>query len=122
MELTRAVRLDRWLVAARAFKTRSAASDACVGGKVKLNGQAVKPAHLVKRGDEICAESPRGTLIWIVLELAEKRLGAPRANELYEDRSPPPAPPEERLQVATRERGAGRPTKAERRATDRLRD
>jgi ribosome-associated heat shock protein Hsp15 len=115
-----AVRLDRWLVAARAFKTRGLAQQACAGGRVKLNGNPVKSSHWVKCGDEVRAESARGPLVWIVRELAEKRLGAPAAKLLYEDRSPPP-PPKEEAPPAPRERGAGRPTKAERRAIDRLR-
>jgi ribosome-associated heat shock protein Hsp15 len=119
--IDRAVRIDRWLVAARAWKSRGDAQEACVGGKVKINGAAVKPSHLVKRGDEVGAESPRGTLVWVVRELAEKRLSGAQAQLLYDDHSPPPPPPEERVVVAVRERGAGRPTKADRRATDRFR-
>lgn len=114
-----AVRVDRWLLAARLFKTRSLAQQACVGGKVKLNGQPAKPGHLVKVGDEVRAESARGLRVLIVRGVAEKRLSAPLAALLYEDHSPPP-PPKEEI-VAQRERGAGRPTKAERRALDRLR-
>jgi len=113
------VRLDRWLVAARIFKTRGDAQVACTGGKVKLNGSAVKAGHDVKRGDEIRAEAPRGSLVLIVRDLGEKRLSAPLARELYEDHSPPP-PAKEEL-IAVRDRGAGRPTKADRRALERLR-
>lgn len=119
LESPLAVRLDRWLVAARAFKTRGLAQRACDGGRVKLNGSNVKPSHWVKCGDEVRAETPRGPLVWIVRELADKRLGPPAAKLLYEDRSPPPPPKEERP-IALRDRGTGRPTKAERRAIDRL--
>jgi ribosome-associated heat shock protein Hsp15 len=114
-----AVRIDRWLVAARVFKTRGLAQRACDGGKVKLTGSNVKPSHWVKCGDEVRAEVPRGSLVLIVRELSEKRLGPPQAKLLYDDRSPPPPPKEERP-IAVRERGAGRPTKADRRAIDRL--
>lgn len=114
------VRVDRWLVAARVFKTRAAAQEACAGGRVKLNGSAVKASHIIKRGDELSAECPRGSIVYVVRELADKRLSAALARELYEDHSPAPPPKEERL-FAIRERGAGRPTKAERRATERLR-
>jgi ribosome-associated heat shock protein Hsp15 len=114
------VRIDRWLCAARVFKTRSLAHQACVGGVVKLNGIAVRPSHPVRVGDEVSAEAPRGSVVLQVLGLAEKRLGAPEAQKLYEDHSPPP-PPKEEL-VAPRLRGAGRPTKTERRALDRLRN
>jgi ribosome-associated heat shock protein Hsp15 len=113
------VRLDRWLVAARIFKTRGDAQVACTGGKVKLNGNSAKASHIVKRGDEIRAEAPRGSLVLVVRELGEKRLSAASACDLYEDHSPPP-PPREEL-IAVRERGAGRPTKSDRRALDRLR-
>lgn len=115
------VRVDRWLVAVRLYKTRGLAQRACEGGRVKLNGSNVKPSHALKRGDEIRSETPRGPLVYIVRELGDKRLGAAQARLLYEDRSPPP-PPKEELPIAFRERGAGRPTKAERRATDRLRN
>ena len=115
------VRLDQWLVATRLFKTRSLAQKACNGGLVKLNGVSVKSSHNVKRGDEVRAESPRGVVVWIVRGLADKRLSAFEAKLLYEDESPPPPPREERVETALRERGAGRPTKAERRALDRLR-
>jgi ribosome-associated heat shock protein Hsp15 len=114
------VRIDRWLCAARLYKTRSQAQQACTGGLVKLNGEAVRSSHPVRVGDEISAESPRGSVVWQVLALAEKRLGAPEAQKLYEDHSPPPPPKEELF--APRERGTGRPTKTERRALDRLRD
>ncbi|HEX2735131.1 MAG TPA: RNA-binding S4 domain-containing protein [Polyangiaceae bacterium] len=113
------VRVDRWLVAARLYKSRALAQVACAGGHVRINQQVVKASHILKRGDEVRALSARGELILLVLELAEKRLSAPLARALYDDRSPPPAPKEEK--VAIRERGAGRPTKADRRALERLR-
>lgn len=114
-----ATRVDRWLTAARLFKTRGLAQIACTGGHVKVNGQPAKPSHLVKVGDEIRAEAPRGQVVLIVRHVAEKRLSAALARELYEDRSPPPPPPAER-DFGLRERGAGRPTKADRRAMERL--
>lgn len=114
------VRIDRWLCAARLYKTRSLSQEACTGGLVKLNGVNVKPSHPVRAGDEVRAEAARGLVVWQVRALAEKRLSAPLAAALYEDHSPPPPPREE--EVAPRARGAGRPTKADRRAIDRLRD
>lgn len=113
------VRLDQWLCAARLYASRSAAQDACNGGKVKLNGVSSKPAHPVKPGDEVRADAPRGLSVVKVLALADKRSSPPRARALYEDHSPPP-PPREPL-MGRRDRGAGRPTKAERRAVMRLR-
>jgi ribosome-associated heat shock protein Hsp15 len=113
------VRIDRWLCATRLYKTRSLCQKACAGGLVKLNGESVRASHPVRLGDEVRAEAPRGLVVWQVLALAEKRLSAPLAAQLYEDRSPPPPPREERF--APRERGAGRPTKSDRRALERLR-
>jgi ribosome-associated heat shock protein Hsp15 len=113
------VRIDRWLTAARIYKSRTAAQEACAAGHVAVNGQSVRASHAVVVGDEITAYAPRGNLVLEVTALGEKRLSAAKARELYLDHSPPPPPREER--VAPRERGAGRPTKADRRATDRLR-
>jgi ribosome-associated heat shock protein Hsp15 len=113
------VRIDRWLSAARIYKSRTIAQDACGAGHVRVNGQGVRASHGVRVGDEISASAPRGELVLEVVALAEKRLGPEKARELYLDHSPPPPPREPRF--APRERGAGRPTKAERRAIDRLR-
>jgi ribosome-associated heat shock protein Hsp15 len=113
------VRLDRFLAATRLFKSRTLAQAACEASHVRVNGEPARSSHLVRVGDEIRAFSPRGSVVWQILRLAEKRLGAPEARALYEDHSPPPPPKEER--VAVRSRGAGRPTKAERRAQDRFR-
>ncbi len=112
------VRIDKWLWAARLYKTRTQAQDACNGGHVKLNGSSARPSHPLRVGDRVEAHAPRGLLIVDVLALAEKRLGAPLARALYEDHSPPPPPKEALLEV--RARGAGRPTKADRRALERL--
>lgn len=113
------VRIDRWLCAARLFKSRTLAQRACTAGHVCVNGAPAKPSHVLSVGDEVSAALPRGQAIVKVLGLAEKRLSGSFARELYEDHSPP-SPPRE-PHVARRARGAGRPTKAERRATDRLR-
>jgi len=117
--MTASVRIDRWLCATRLFKTRTQAQQACAGGRVKLNGTNVRPSHGIKPGDEVRAGAPRGPIVWKVGGLADKRLSAPLAQQLYEDHSPPP-PPKEEL-VGLRERGTGRPTKHERRAMDRFR-
>ncbi len=116
------VRVDRWLWAARLYKTRTAAAAACSGGLVKLNDNAVKPAAKLKVGDRVRAQAPRGLVILEVAQLAEKRLAPAPARELYVDHSPPPPPREQRMQeLPIRDRGAGRPTKADRRAMERLR-
>jgi ribosome-associated heat shock protein Hsp15 len=113
------IRIDRWLTATRVFKSRSLAQQACDAGHVRINDAQVRSSSLVKIGDEVRAFAPRGTVVLVVRGLAEKRLSAALAQLLYEDNSPPPPPKEERL--AVRERGAGRPTKADRRALSRLR-
>lgn len=113
------MRLDRYLFASRLFKSRTLAQAACEANHVRINGEPARSSHPLRVGDEIRAFSPRGSIVWEVLRLAEKRLGAPEARLLYADHSPPPPPKEER--VAVRDRGAGRPTKADRRATDRFR-
>ena len=113
------VRVDRWLCAARLYKSRTQATDACIAGHVLVNGLAVRASHVVRVGDEIRAVAPRGQVILEIRALADKRQAPPKARELYVDHTPPPPPREER--VAYRDRGAGRPTKAERRATDKLR-
>ena len=110
------VRIDVWLSAARVFKSRTQAREACLGGLVKLNDSSVKPSQDVKVGDEIRAQAPRGLFICKVVATAEKRLAPPLARALYDDQSPPPPPKEQWM--PRRERGAGRPTKADRRALD----
>jgi ribosome-associated heat shock protein Hsp15 len=117
--LSEQTRIDRWLTAARIFKSRTLAQAACDAGHVRINDQQVRASHQVKIGDEVRALAPRGTVILQVKGLADKRLSAALAQLLFEDHSPPPPPKEER--VAVRERGAGRPTKADRRAISRLR-
>jgi ribosome-associated heat shock protein Hsp15 len=113
------LRIDRWLCAARIFKSRTLASAACADGSVRVNGVVVKASHAVKVGDEIGAEAPRGIVVLDVKALSDRRLSASLARELYNDRSPPPPPREELF--PSREAGAGRPTKRDRRAMSRVR-
>jgi ribosome-associated heat shock protein Hsp15 len=113
------VRVDRWLTAARIFKSRTLATEACNGNHVKVDGQTVRPSHLVKVGDRIEARAPRGPVVVVILALADKRLGPVPARALYEDHSPPPPPKDASLPV--RPRGLGRPTKQDRRKLDRFR-
>jgi len=107
------------LCASRLFKSRTLAQAACEANHVRINGEPARSSQPLRVGDEIRAFSPRGSIVWEVRQLAEKRLGAPEARLLYDDHSPPPPPKEER--VAVRARGSGRPTKAERRAINRFR-
>ena len=112
------VRLDVWVSSVRIFKTRSAASTACRGGHVSVNGHKAKASTPVRIGDRIVAVTPGGERILIVRRLIEKRVGAGVAVTCFQDLTPPPPPKEERVLVAVRERGAGRPTKRERRQLD----
>ena len=112
-------RVDQWLWAVRLYKTRSDATAACRGGHVRVNGQAAKAATPVRSGDRVAARVHGWDRVLEVVREIEKRVGAPLAAECYADHSPPPPPPEEAVWV--RERGAGRPTKRDRRRTERLR-
>lgn len=108
--------MDRWLCAARLFKSRTVAQQACVGGLVRVNDLHVKSHHGVHPGDRLAVQTPAGLRLLEVLALAERRQSPPRARELYEDHSPPPPPRKEPdVGLPLRERGAGRPTKRERR-------
>lgn len=115
------MRVDVWTWAVRLFATRSIATAACRGGHVRVNGAPAKPAHPVRVGDTVRAITPGGERIVVVTGLPPKRVGAALAVQNYEDRSPAPVPRTERPAAVTRERGTGRPTKRERRETDRLR-
>jgi ribosome-associated heat shock protein Hsp15 len=117
-----AVRIDKWLWAARFFKTRSLATAACDGGRVDVNDQAAKPSRLVRPGDLLHVTLPSGRTTARVVALAEQRGPASIARGLYEDLTPP-APPRLRMAPpARRPAGAGRPTKRDRRALDHLRE
>jgi ribosome-associated heat shock protein Hsp15 len=113
-------RVDSWIWSVRLIKTRSAASDACRAGHVRVNGVRVKPAHAVRAGDEVRLRVEGRERIVVVQRVIIKRAGAPVAAECYIDNSPPPPPREEAVAVAVRDRGAGRPTKRERRSIDKL--
>ena len=113
-------RIDRWLWAIRLCKTRSAATDLCRGGHVEINGCNAKPASPVTIGDTVSARVHGRDRVVEVVEIIDKRVGAPRASECYRDHSPP-VPETDRTPTLVRERGTGRPTKRERRQLDRWR-
>ncbi|MFT4043409.1 MAG: DUF3558 family protein [Gordonia sp. (in: high G+C Gram-positive bacteria)] len=113
-------RVDAWIWAIRLTKTRSAAADACRGGHVRVNGNHAKPAQNVVVGDEIRLRLDGRERIVEVTKLINKRVSAPAAAQCYIDRSPPPPSREIIASAPRRDRGAGRPTKRERRELDRL--
>ncbi|MFM8155161.1 MAG: RNA-binding S4 domain-containing protein [Actinomycetes bacterium] len=113
-------RLDAWIWAVRLFPTRSAATAAVKAGHVKVNAASAKPAQSVKVGDTIRIRDTQGERIVKVLGLLDKRVGAPVAVTMYDDLTPPAPPKEERVVTGTRDRGAGRPTKRDRRQVERL--
>jgi ribosome-associated heat shock protein Hsp15 len=115
------VRVDAWVWGVRVFKTRSAAAVACRAGHVRVNGERAKPATPVGPGDEVHVRLPDRERVLEVRRVLSKRSSATIAAECFIDRSPPPPPKEYVVPVAQRERGAGRPTKRERREIDRLR-
>lgn len=112
--------MDRWLWAVRLTKTRPDAAAACRGGHVRVNDKPAKPATTVSAGDEVRARVADTTRILEVVRVIQKRVGAADAATCFIDRTPPP-PPEAAAPVARRDRGAGRPTKRERRVLDEFR-
>ena len=106
-------RVDRWLWAVRLAKTRADAAAACRGGHVRVNDHPAKPATAVRAGDTVRTRVYDIVRVVEVAAVIEKRVGAPIAVTCYVDHTPPP--PEDVTPVAVRERGAGRPTKRDRR-------
>lgn len=118
-------RVDIWLWHARFFKTRTLSSRICRAGKVRINGQKFTRAKSpITVGDVLTFPQPSIIRIIKVASLSHRRGPAPEAQTLYEDMTPPPEiiKQEQKSKVARRDKGSGRPTKTERRATDRLRD
>ena len=115
------LRIDKWLWAARVYKTRGLASNACAGGNVDVNEQSVKPSKLVRPGDLVRVTVGPTRRVLRITALSERRGPAVEARMLYDDLTPPAPPRIRALPIGAREMGAGRPTKRERRAIDRLR-
>lgn len=117
MDVMEGTRVDRWLWAVRLTKTRPDAAAACRGGHVRVNDRPAKPATTVAPGDEVRARVGDSTRIVEVVRVIQKRVGAADAVTCYLDRTParPSAPP---VAVGVRDRGAGRPTKRDRRLLD----
>ncbi len=117
-----AARVDKWLWAARIFKTRALAADACKNGRVTMGGANVKPSHTIKVGETISVRKPPVTYSFRVLACLEQRVGAALLPQVYENVTDPKQ--YELLEMSRisgfvdRARGTGRPTKKERRALD----
>lgn len=114
-------RVDAWIWAVRLVKTRPLAAEACKAGHVKVNGVTVKPSHTIAPGDRVRLWANHQQFDVEVVDPIKRRVGAPIARQSYIDHSPPPPPPELLASMPRRDRGAGRPTKRERREIDRLR-
>ena len=120
------VRIDKYLWAIRVFKTRSEATDACNGNKVKLAGLNAKPSKAVKAGDVLEVRKGSALFSYKVLKVTENRMGAALVPDFAEDLTPETEraklhAPRETI-VLQRDRGAGRPTKRDRRQLEDLMD
>lgn len=115
-------RIDKWLWAARIYKTRSMAAAACKKGQVSLNGTQLKPSRMVKVGDIINVKKPPVTYSFKIKQTIEKRVGAKLIPDVLENVTPPEQ--YELLEMnrisgfIDRARGTGRPTKKDRRSLD----
>ena len=115
-------RIDKWLWAARIFKTRSIAADACKNSRVTINGVNVKPSHMVKVGETVSVTKPPVIYSFRILQCIEQRVGAKLIPNIYENVTDPKQ--YEILEMSRisgfvdRARGTGRPTKKERRSLD----
>ena len=117
-------RIDNYIWEIRVYKTRTDATDACKGGKVRINGADTKPSKLVKPGDMIVARKGAVTYTYKVIQLIDKRQGAKLVPNYAENLTPPEELAKLRAPVETfflkRDRGAGRPTKKDRRQMEDL--
>ncbi len=120
------IRIDKWLWAVRLFKTRNLSAEACRKGRVLIDGQPVKPSRIIKPGDLINIRRPPSMHTYRVKALVENRQSASLVEKYLENLTP-----EEEVKksihknlmiFSRRDRGAGRPTKRERRIIDRLKD
>ena len=114
-------RIDRWSWAVRLYKTRSQAADACERGQVQINGASAKAAAKVRVGDHIEARVGQWTRVVEVVRIIDTRVGAAVAAQCLIDRSPPPPERGPVIGLPVRDRGAGRPTKRDRRELERIR-
>lgn len=120
------LRTDKWLWFARFFKSRTLAAKVCASGRLRINGEPIgKAHHMVKTGDVLTFPQGHNIRVVRVLALGTRRGPAPEARALYDDLEPPvprsSATPDHPA-FAQRDPGSGRPTKADRRAIDRLQE
>jgi ribosome-associated heat shock protein Hsp15 len=124
VEAAEDVRIDKWLWAARVFRTRALALAACRGGHVKLEGHAVKPGRTVRRGDVYVVTTLGPTRTLRVVGISDRRVGEKLVGTLFEDLTPPEELARTRRsaveQLLARPKGAGRPTKRERRQIEKF--
>ncbi len=119
--MSESVRVDAWLWAVRVYKSRSLATAGVKAGHVQVDGVRAKPSTLLRPGARVVVRGGERHRILVVQQLLAKRVSAPLAAAAMIDESPAPVPREERpAPVALRDRGAGRPTKRERRDLMRL--
>ena len=118
------VRVDKWLWSIRVFKSRTMATDACKSGKVKIEGNNLKPSYMVQVGETLQVKKEGFNMVYKVVELIEKRVGAPIAQKCYENLTPADELNKfkdwyvSNKPTGHREKGAGRLTKRDRRAID----
>jgi len=126
MPVKEKLRIDKYLWSIRLFKTRTLASDACKAGRVKLEGQNIKPSHEVKLGEVYQVSKGPDKKIVKVTGLLESRVDAKTAINYYEDITPVEQTPAFKSMfqapLLKRDRGTGRPTKRDRREIDELKD
>ncbi|MDO4171506.1 MAG: RNA-binding S4 domain-containing protein, partial [Prevotellaceae bacterium] len=122
LKLQETARLDKWLWAARIFKTRTMAADACKNGRVTVNGANAKPSRTVKLGETVSVKKAPVTYSFKIINAIESRVGAKLIGQVYENVTDPKQ--YELLEMSRisgfvdRARGTGRPTKKDRRAMD----
>ena len=125
MDEKNVTRIDKWLWAVRIFKTRSLATEACGGGKIKIDKKTVKPSRMIRPGDIIQARKGIIKYEYKVLNIAEKRMGAKMVQDFLEDLTPDnelaKLETSKNITYHTSEKGKGRPTKKERRNMDKFR-
>ena len=113
------MRVDKWIWAVRMVKTRTLAGKLCLEGKVLVNDQKVKPSKILKLGDKVSVRK-KTVVVYEVRGFLSKRVGAQKAKEFYEDKTPFQAKSVESFAQGRRDKGQGRPTKKDRRALEKV--